>query len=98
MSMVSSQMAGNQGGRLVKPSEYIGQALGQDSPMSRVLTPRQLVDAGDVIRVSLDFIGRKMDEQYNDMTPDAVHAANVLQGFLCAFVEHAMNPALLKNL
>jgi hypothetical protein len=82
----------------MKPSEYISRALGADSPLSRVLTPRQLVDAGDVIRVSLDFIGRKMDEQYTDMTPDAVSAATALQGFLCAFVEHAMNPALLKNL
>lgn len=83
----------------MRPSDYIEKSIaGAESPLSRVLTPKQLVDAGDVIRVSLSFIGRKMDEQYNDMTPDAVHAATVLQGFLCAFVEHTLNPALLKNL
>lgn len=81
----------------MKPSEYIAREFVGNGPLSRVLTPKQITDANDVIRISIDFIGRKMDEQYDDMTPDAVHAVTVLQGFLCAFVEHTLNPALLKN-
>jgi len=56
-----------------------------------------MVDAGDVIKAGLDFIGRKLDEQYIEMTPEAVESANILQCFMVSFIEHSVNPALLKK-
>ncbi len=82
----------------MRPSEYLERDRKNPmNPIYRMLTPGQRTEAETVIKAGFDLIGSRMDEDYKDMTPDAVNAMSVLQGFLCAFIEHAMNPALIRE-
>ena len=82
----------------MRPSEYLAKDVQLPSnPIYRMLTPGQRQEADAVIKAGFELIGSQLDENYREMTPDAVNAVSVLQGFLCAFIEHTMNPALIRE-
>ena len=80
----------------MKPKEYIDSFRGS-SPLKTVLTPAQLVEASIVVDAGYDFIARKIGQQYNEMTPEAVKATESLVVMMCVFIEHANNPGLLRR-
>ncbi len=85
--------------RVMKPTAYMERLIGDPSDQAKqILTLPQFRDAEAVIHAGYRHIGRRVEEHYgDDMTPEAVQAAALLQGFLCVFLEYAANPALMRK-
>ena len=81
----------------MNPSDYV-KILQNNLRMKHVLTPRQVMDSHKFLEEGYNYISKRLEENYDDMTPDAVDVANKLQSFLIVFIEHSHNFALLKKL
>lgn len=80
----------------MRPKEFIEQ-LRHTNPFGGVLTPKDLHDAQDVMDAGYGLIARRVSENYDDMTVEAVQSTEALQAMLCVFVEHACNFGLLRR-
>lgn len=78
------------------PSDFVGQ-MQRNLSLKGVLTPRQVVQAQPFLDVGYEFIAKRLEENYDDMTPEAVDIALKLQSFLLVFIEHGNNFALLRK-
>lgn len=82
------------------PMEYVD-LLKQDGfrgeIVDQVLTIKEKDEAREILDAGYDLIGRKLSALYDDMGPKVVDHINVLEQFLLVFIEHVMNPALVRK-
>ena len=83
----------------MSPTAYMEALINDPGDQTKkILTLPQVHDAEAVIHAGYRHIGRKVEEHYGyDMTPEAVQAVTLLQGFLCVFLEYSANPALMRK-
>lgn len=82
----------------MKPSEYIEKSLeSRSNSFSQQLSPLQLADAGEVISAGTRMIGKVLDRRFSEINPEVIESLVRLECFLIVFIEHAMNPDLLKE-
>jgi hypothetical protein len=65
--------------------------------VDHVLAVKEKLEARGVLEAGYDLIGRKLGELFDEMTPKAVEHIRILEQFLLVFIEHVMNPALVRN-
>lgn len=81
----------------MSPTQFV-EEMRASLTVKHVLTPKQILDASPFLDEGYKFIAKKLENEFEDMTPAAVEIAGKLQGFLLVFVEHGNNFALLRNL
>jgi len=81
----------------MSPTEYVRE-MQRHVVLKEVLTPKQILEAQTLLDEGYKYIGKRLEENFTDMTPDAVSIATMLQQFLLVFVDHATNFALLRKM
>ena len=81
----------------MRPKEFV-EEMKDSLHTNGVLTPSQCLKSHELIDCGHEFIRKRIEDEYEDMTPEAVAIAGKLQGFLLAFVEHGHNFALLRKM
>jgi len=85
----------------MSPQEYVNQLKYDgfsNDVCNHVLTTKQKLEAREVLDAGYNLIGQKMGQLFDEMTPEAVQHMALLQQFLLVFIEHTMNPALVKKM
>jgi hypothetical protein len=82
------------------PKTYMAAMVNDPSdPVKAILSPRQFEESRDILVAGYAHIGNRVEEHFGrNMTPEVVQISMTLQQFLCAFVEHAGNPMLVRKL
>lgn len=81
----------------MKPKDYV-KILQSNLRVNHIITPKQFLESKKFLDAGFEHIGNKLDENFEDMTPEACDIANKMQSFLLVFLEHSNNFALLKKM
>ena len=81
----------------MSPAAFVNQ-MRLNLKLHDTLTPKQIIESKEFLDIGFDLIRRRLEENYDDMNPEAVDIATKLQGFILIFLEYSNNFSMLKRL
>jgi len=79
------------------PKEYM-KDLRRSLSLKDVLTEKQVLQSEEFLDHGFEFIGKRLEENYDDMGPEATKIANRLSSFLFVLLEHSFNPSMVLKM
>ena len=81
----------------MSPTEFV-EEMKSNLKLNGILNPKQVLESQTFLDEGFRYIAKRIEENYNDMSPEAVKMAMILQSFILVFVEHANNFALMRDM